>query len=199
MTIVYESMFGATRQVAETIADQLRPFADITIVNSANADPTEIMHTDLFVAGGPTHVFGLSSEATREEARKVADRSDAALVFEWPDVTRGLREMLRSLPRASRPQHFAAFSTRSAKAPRLFTGSAARRIVRDIRAAGYLPLVAPRDFLIDAGHRLVEGQLSEAADWGAQLAGHLNLLRERQLAADKGVGPKTRSSDAPAL
>lgn len=179
--IVYESMFGATRQIAEIIADQIRPFADTTIVNSANADPAEVAHADLLVAGGPTHVFGLSSETTREEARGVAERSDSVLVYEWPDVSQGLRELLRGLPRASRLQHFAAFSTRSTKAPRLFTGSAARRIDRDLRAAGYLPLVPPRDFLIDSTHRLVEGQLSEAADWGTDLAAHFNLHRERQL------------------
>lgn len=179
--VVYESMFGATRQIAETIADQLRPFADVTIMNSANAHPEDLAHADLLVAGGPTHVFGLSSETTRDEAQKVAERSNAVLTFECPDVTRGLRELLRALPRATTPHHFAAFSTRSAKAPRLFTGSAARRIDRDIRAAGYLPLVPPHDFLIEATHRLVDGQLTEAADWGTSLAGHLNLHRERQL------------------
>lgn len=179
--VLYESMFGATREIAETIADQIRPFAEITIVSSADADPAALAHADLLVAGGPTHVFGLSSETTREEARRVAERSDSALVYEWPDVSRGLREVLRGLPRASRLQHFAAFSTRSAQAPRLFTGSAARRIDRDLRAVGYLPLVPPRDFLIDSTHRLVKGQQTEAAGWGTDLAARLNLHRERQL------------------
>jgi hypothetical protein len=179
--VLYESMFGATRHVAETIAGRLRPVADVTIMNSVDAGPADLAQADVIVAGGPTHAFGLSSETTRAEAKKVAERSDGVLVFECPDVTRGLRELLRGLPRASRQQSFASFSTRSGKAPRLFTGSAARRIDREMRAMGYLPLLPPRDFLIDSTHRLVDGQLTDAADWGSHLAGQLDLHQESRL------------------
>ena len=181
VAVVYESMFGATRLVAETVADQLRPFAELTLTSSSDADVAELEQADLLVVGAPTHVFGLSSETTREDARMIAERSDDGLVFEYSSGAKGLRELLHALPRASKLAHFAAFSTRSAKAPRLFTGSAARRIDRDIRAAGYLPLAPPRDFIVDASHRLVDGQLTEAVEWGVHLAGQLNLLRQRQL------------------
>ncbi|TAJ46303.1 MAG: hypothetical protein EPO52_17355 [Herbiconiux sp.] len=181
VVVLYESMFGATRHVAATIADQLRPFAELTLVDAADADPAELVQAAFIVAGAPTHAFGLSSETTRKEARATAERSHGDLVFEWADVSHGLRELLRALPRASKPTYFAAFSTRSAKAQRLFTGSAARRIDRDIRAAGYLPLSPPHDFLVDASHRLIDRQLLDAAEWGQHLASRLNLGRERQL------------------
>jgi len=180
VVVVYESMFGATRQIAETIADQLRPFATVAVVSSARVDVTELTQADLIVAGGPTHVFGLSSSTTRAEAQRMAD--DAAdLAFEWPDIGVGLREVLATIPPPSRPTGFAAFSTRTAKASRLFTGSAARGIDRGLRHAGYLPFIPPQDFLVDKTHRLIDGQLAAAADWGGQLAGRLNLHREAQL------------------
>ncbi|MGA1837945.1 hypothetical protein VD659_13555 [Herbiconiux sp. 11R-BC] len=185
VVVLYESMFGATRQIAEAIGEQLRPFADVAVVNCAGAGPDALAGADLVVAGGPTHVFGLSSATTREEARKIAEHSDSGLVFEWVEASHGLRELLHELPHPVHPSFFAAFSTRSSKGPRLFTGSAARRIDRELRATGYRPLAAPRDFLVDATHRLVDGQLAEAAAWGAELAQAWGRDGRH------GMGPKT--------
>lgn len=181
VVVLYESMFGATRRIAEAIAGPLRSFADVTVVTSSDLDQADLVRADLVVAGAPTHVFGLSSETTREEARRIADRSGGDLVFECADLAHGLRELLQTMPQATKLTYAAAFATRSAKAPRLFTGSAARRIDRDIRAAGYLPLLPPQDFLTDSTHHLVDGQLAEAAEWGTRLAARLNLHREGQL------------------
>ncbi|WP_368496180.1 flavodoxin domain-containing protein [Herbiconiux sp. A18JL235] len=181
VVVLYESMFGATRRIAEVIAEQLRPFADVVVVDAVAADLADVTRADLLVAGAPTHVFGLSSETTRHEARNIAERSKGDLVLEHTDPTRGLRELLRALPWAPRQAHVAAFSTRSMKTPRLFTGSAARRIDRDLRASGYQPLVPPRDFLVDATHRLIDGQPADAAEWGVHLASRLNLHRQGQL------------------
>jgi flavodoxin len=56
ITIVYESMFGNTHEVAEAISDGVRraePDADVACVPVVEAAPELIKSTDLLVVGGP--------------------------------------------------------------------------------------------------------------------------------------------------
>ncbi|MFB2580465.1 hypothetical protein ACEXQD_04375 [Herbiconiux sp. P15] len=145
VVVLHHSVSGAISRLAETIADQFRPFADVTVADIVDADPADLAHADLIVVGVPT-------------------------------------ELLRILPRASKPAHFAAFSTRTMNAPESLTGSTAESIDHETRAAGYLPLTPPREFVIDDAGQMVDGQAAAAAEWGTLLAGRLNLHRERQLA-----------------
>ena len=82
-TILYESMFGNTRQVAEAIAEGLRTFAAVTVLPVREAP--ESIDGDLLVIGGPTHVHGLSRPATRAQARAWADDTAKHLTLE-PDA-----------------------------------------------------------------------------------------------------------------
>ncbi|GAA4142514.1 flavodoxin family protein [Leifsonia shinshuensis] len=81
--IVYESMFGSTRQVAEAIAEGLRPFAAVTIVKVKDA-PEAFPDADLLLVGAPTHVHSLSRPSTRVEAAKWGDDPPAAPQAELP-------------------------------------------------------------------------------------------------------------------
>ena len=65
--VVYESMFGNTAAIARAIADGLAAKLDVQIVEVSKA-PTTLGEIDLVVAGGPTHVFGLSRPSTRRSA-----------------------------------------------------------------------------------------------------------------------------------
>ena len=65
--VVYESMFGNTAAIARAIADGLCSRLDVEIVEVSKA-PTRLGEIDLVVAGGPTHVFGLSRPSTRRSA-----------------------------------------------------------------------------------------------------------------------------------
>jgi flavorubredoxin len=72
-TVVYESMFGATREIAEAIARGLTEAGghnDVTLRRTSEVTPEEVTASDLLVVGGPTHVHSLSRPETRKEAEK---------------------------------------------------------------------------------------------------------------------------------
>src|SRR4051794_36062744 len=103
--IVYESMFGGTRRVAEAIADGLAPSGHCTVVEVSHA-PTVIGHeVDLLVIGAPTHAFGLSTPDTRREAQ--AETTDPVISREL-----GIREWLDALVVLTPRTRTAAFDTR---------------------------------------------------------------------------------------
>jgi hypothetical protein len=69
ITIVYESMFGNTHEVAKAIGDGLReaqPDAEVECVAVGDAAPELIKSTDLLVVGGPTHIRGMTSHLSRK-------------------------------------------------------------------------------------------------------------------------------------
>jgi hypothetical protein len=64
VTIVCESMFGNTHEVAKAISEGVREAhsdADVECVPVAEASPELIKSTDLLVVGGPTHIRGMTS------------------------------------------------------------------------------------------------------------------------------------------
>ena len=64
--VVYESMWGNTRAVAEAVAEELGEDVTLVDVNDAPAPlPDDI---DLLVVGGPTHAFSMSRASTRRDA-----------------------------------------------------------------------------------------------------------------------------------
>jgi flavorubredoxin len=68
VVIVYESMFGNTRSIAESIADGVRtgrPQATVSVLSVAEAVPEEIRKAALVVVGGPTHMRGMSTLSSR--------------------------------------------------------------------------------------------------------------------------------------
>ena len=69
ITIVYESMFGNTHEVAQAIGDGVReaePDADVECLPVGDASPQLIKSTDLLVVGGPTHILGMTSGFSRK-------------------------------------------------------------------------------------------------------------------------------------
>jgi flavodoxin len=70
--VVYESMYGNTRVVANRIADGLRATHEVTVVPVGEATPELLAGADLVVAGGPTHMHGMSSASSRRMAVQAA-------------------------------------------------------------------------------------------------------------------------------
>ena len=160
--IVYESMFGSTRRIAEAIAEGLRPFAAVTVVKVKDA-PEAFPDADLLLVGAPTHVHSLSRPATRVEAAKWADEPDRRLTLEPDAEGIGVREWLETC--GGVPDRFAAFDTR-ADMTELFTGSAAAAIDKRLRKLGGHRLLAKHSFLVDKESMLEAGQLDDAREWG---------------------------------
>ena len=87
--VVYESMFGNTRLVAEAVADGLSSVLDVDVVEVAAA-PTSFDDVELLVVGGPTHAFGMTRQRTRDDARRQAEQSGHEVV----SMGIGMREWL---------------------------------------------------------------------------------------------------------
>jgi len=167
VAVVYESMFGSTRLVAEAIAKGLTARADVRVMGVADA-PDAFDGFDLVIVGGPTHAWGMSWPSTRRGATLRVSKPGSGLVLEpGADVGPGLREWLASLGGVD--VRAAAFDTRI-KSPVLFTGRASRSIGRHLARLGLTVVAPPESFLVDKESHLLPGELDRALAWGVQLS-----------------------------
>lgn len=159
--IVYESLYGNTRRVAEEIAAGLRGAFEVQIVPAATAGPEILSGADLVVVGAPTHGHGLPKPESRRQHDVPAAVANAP----------GIRELLTRLP-SGRGRMTAAFDTRLS-GPRWLWGAASVQIGRALTGSGYTLALPPESFLVHGGHGpMHDGQLERARAWGAELARH---------------------------
>ena len=165
--VIYESMYGNTREVAEAIAEGLQSHYDTTVSRAADADEHLLGSVSLLVAGGPTHAMTMSRPITRDAAVEQAPKQHIPHV-ERAAAGPGLREWLGRTDRV--PAQVATFATR-VDAPRWFTGNAAKPLARELRRRGGWLVEPPMTFLVTkrAPH-LLAGELDRARAWGAHLA-----------------------------
>ena len=96
--IVYESMFGSTKKVAEAIAEGLADCAEVSVVPVTSAEAHILDGVDLVVVGGPTHTHGMSRPGTRKTAGKLARKPENKVELVPGAVSGpGVREWLASL------------------------------------------------------------------------------------------------------
>jgi flavorubredoxin len=163
--IVYESMFGSTRDIARAIADGLRPATPVDVVGVDDAPGTlgaVGADASLLIVGAPTHPFGLSRPRSRVAA------AGRAATLPTATTDHGLREWLDALPRASGQRDALAFETRLRV--RGWPGSAAKAAAKRLRKAGYRLLWPAQTFYVaDLTGTLVEGEIQRARMWGRWL------------------------------
>ena len=166
--VAYESMFGATRLIAEAIASGLTDCDDRTVVHVSEVGGSVLYGADLVVVGGPTHGWSMSRPSTRKGAPDYAEKHGGDLAVEPSALDGpGVREWIGCLG-----QHTifaAAFDTR-VKAPAALTGSASKAISRRLARHGMSVVAPPESFLVDKNSRLLPGEVARAAAWGASLA-----------------------------
>lgn len=166
--VVYESMFGDTRQIAEAIGQGLARKFEVTVVPVNQVAPDQFHGIDLLVVGGPTHVRGMSRAKTRAGAVDQAARPDSGITVEPGAAGAGLREWFRTL--TDPPPFAAAFDTRVQASP-LVTGRAAPKIARSLQRCGCCLIAAPESFLVTTKQpALVVGERERARSWGETLA-----------------------------
>ncbi len=165
--IVYESMYGNTRQIAEAIGRGFGSSDSVSVVPAHDADARLIIEADLLVIGGPTHVHSMSRVATRRSAVEAAEKRPDELTPESGAAGPGVRELLATL-RAGYAS-VAAFDTRLG-GPASLTGRASKGISRRLRELGYREVVEPMSFLVTKEAHLVVGEEERALEWGEQLA-----------------------------
>ncbi|MEV8438752.1 flavodoxin [Actinosynnema sp. NPDC051121] len=155
--VVYESMFGNTRVVADAVGVALAEDGQVDVVEVASAPDVLPDDVDLLVVGAPTHAFSLSCASTR---RLAADQATGGLV----SAGRGVREWLDALQPPTRPVTARAFDTRIERG--WFTGSAARTITARLCRQGFPRSGAPRSFyVVGTCGPLQAGDVERAAAW----------------------------------
>lgn len=180
-TVVYESLFGRTQEVAEAVAEGLLAAAPVAAVDCtpvADAGPAA-GEVDLLVVGGPTHFLGMSSPRSRRIVRQYQERAAGHRARQAPGehpAGPGVREWLAALPQAAGGRRAAAFDTRLTT---LFPGSAARLIARSLEEHGYEVIARPEGFLVENMlGPLSAGERDRARAWGSALAGFLRPARQ---------------------
>jgi len=159
--VVYASMYGNTRQLAEAIAGEI-PGARVIAVGSVS--DADLAAADRVIVGAPTHAFGMSRPSTRAQA-EVALRTAPELALEPDALGTGVREWLHRVDLAGK--QFAVFDTRAMPAP---LPHAAPRIHALARDAGGAPLARAESFRVTRQNTLRPGELDRARAWGRQLA-----------------------------
>jgi hypothetical protein len=165
--VVYESMYGNTHVVATNIADGLRTACEVTLVPVSAATRELVSAADILVAGGPTHMHGMSSTASRRMAADAARKEGSALELDPDAAGPGLRDWLREL--GTSHLLVAAYDTRFSGPP-VFTGRASRGISRLLKQRGCRLVAAPESFLVTKQNTLADGESSRARRWGVALS-----------------------------
>jgi hypothetical protein len=167
--VVFESMFGNTRAIAEAVAAGLSSRMPVEVTEVGDAPMAIGDDVSLLVVGGPTHAHGMSKPETR---RSAADKAEANRAIVSPSI--GLREWLSRLGAAPSHVAVAAFDTRI-KGPGLLWGSAAKAAETELRRAGARVVTPAESFLVggpfgSAYDALAEGEIERARAWGERLA-----------------------------
>ena len=172
--IVYESMYGNTKHIAEAIADGVDEHLACELIEVSVAPTLIDPEVELLLVGGPTHAHGMTSPGTRSAA---TEQANAGVVSKGI----GIREWLERLVPTRTEVATAAFDTRI-NAPELFTGSAAHGFEKHLQQLGFRPVAEPESFLIGMKRpqtdSLIEGELVRARAWGSEVAA---AVRAREL------------------
>ena len=164
--VVYESMWGNTKRVAEAIAIGL---GEARAAEAQDVDPADVQDLDLLVVGGPTHAFSMSRPSTRRDAREQGATAGVE--------DQGIREWLAALP-PNLQVPVATFDTRVLKVRNL-PGSAAKAADKELRRHHRGRVVARRSFYVrDSSGPLADGELDRARAWGTELAAQLVSVPE---------------------
>ena len=165
--VVYESMYGNTRVVAEAIGDGLRPVHDVVVVPVNQAGPEVLDGVQVLVVGGPTHVHGMTRRRTREAAIEEARKPGGSLVLDESATGPGVREWMASLDHLN--VLAASFDTRM-HGPAALTGRASKGISRELSRLGVHMITEPESFIVTKQNSLEPGEEARARRWGEQLA-----------------------------
>ncbi len=166
VTIVYESMFGNTHEVAQAIGDGIRnaqPDADVQCVGVVDASPELIKSTDLLVIGGPTHIRGMTSGLSRRMGisgeQNAEAKGEPAHELEEDAEGPGVREWFKGLPK-------------------LEDGSP---------AAASTPALSPQ-WLAERPAALPDGYVSTATGWSANRRGLSWKMRTDRCSQVRSIG-----------
>ena len=164
--VVFESMFGNTKVLAQNVRDGLADAgANVELVGVIEAAAGEFADCDLIVIAAPTHALSLSRPQTRADAvKKGADPACAPTgIREWLDI------LGQTLPATSVHSPVAVLDTRVRKA-RHWSGSAAKRAARTLRKGGFTVMEQMSFYVVGVTGPVTPGEHERARMWGRHLA-----------------------------
>jgi flavodoxin len=153
ISVIYDSVFGNTEQVAQAIGAALASRAEVDVVRVGDVQPEFWTGLDALIVGSPTRAFS---------------------------PTPATKKLLSSIPRQGlQGIRVAAFDTRADVAKvgsrilsamvRAF-GYAAEPIAARLRKKGGQESLAPAGFIVeDSEGPLREGELERAAEWASEI------------------------------
>jgi len=146
--VLYDTQFGNTKKIAETIGAQLQTEGAVRVAPIGGFAAQALAGIDLVIVGGPTQAHGM---------------------------TDSMRQFLGRLDGSISPLQAAAFDTR-VKGPALLWGSAAKEIESKLRGAGFRVIVPAASFLVTLAKEPVlhRGEEKRAADWAKEVVTHVN-------------------------
>lgn len=170
--VIYESMYGNTRLIAEAITEGLTGHGvSAATVSVHDATPERIAGAELLVIGGPTHGHGMSRRTTRTSAIADAHKPNSELHLDPNADGDGLREWFDALPAAAGEAMAAAFDTRVEIAP-VISGRASSGISKRLAKHGFTEIAPPESFFVTKHNVLKPAEQTRARDWGRALAKH---------------------------
>jgi hypothetical protein len=176
-------LFGATRSIAESIADGLRASFEVECLDIRKVDPDRLGAVDLLVVGAPTHMRTLPGPRSRSEGARWLESRMRGHQLQPHATAPGVREWLAVAVLDGTPA--AAFTTR-ADVPRFLGGSAATGIARRLRRAGARVTVRGFEARVDEQANLLVEENARATDWGRRLA-----ERTARRTRSSGRGPES--------
>ena len=168
--VIYESLYGNTHAIASAIGRGLAPGNEVTVVPVAEAAPELLDGASLVVAGGPTHVHGMSGARSREAGVKAAEKEGSGLTLEPHAQGPGLRDWFVTVGQIRGCG--AAFDTR-VDGPAMFTGRASKAIAKLQDQHGLTEIAPAQSFLVTKDNHLLAGEEDRAEQWGRELAAKL--------------------------
>jgi menaquinone-dependent protoporphyrinogen IX oxidase len=156
--VVYDSVHGNTRRIAEAVAEGVRDGGPVQLVAAADADPARLRDARAVVLGCPTHAFSFSP-AMKAFVAGLAPGTLAGVPVAVFDTRFEVDEMpswvLRLVVRAIGRRAWAATGLRRVAA-----------------RAGATDLGEPVGFIVrDTEGPLADGEIDRARAWGRTLAG----------------------------
>ena len=173
--VVYESIYGNTRLIAEQIRDGLAETWDTDLRSVDDPLPVNLADYGLLVIGGPTHAWGMSTPQSRAQVGGRAGDPDARGT--------GVREWIERLG-SSYDGRIVVFDTRIGRIP--WAGAASRAIRRRLRRLGYRPIARRSFVVISKRGPLRDGQLDLARVWGSELTVLTRRLSSLPREVDQG-------------
>ncbi len=161
--VVYDSLFGNTERIAQSIADALSAFGQAQAVRVEPSQPEELKRQELLQQNHATDV-------RLEPAHQVSLEGVDLLIVGGPTqaftATPTMQSFLENLSPASlSSMAVACFDTR-VRGP---FGSAAKTMAKKLQTMGVSLLLPPESFFVKGNGPLKSGEVERAATWARML------------------------------